>query len=103
MRGPVPLWRIYRQGALFAHHHPQQPHFYLQFIGAKRSCQGRGIGAALLKQGTRLCDQHHMPAYLESSNERNVPLYQRHGFEIIDEARLPGNGPRAWFMWREAR
>jgi GNAT superfamily N-acetyltransferase len=102
-KGPVPLWRIHRQGSLFARYHPREPHFYLQFIGCRQRDQGRGIGAALLKQGTRICDQQSMPAYLESSNPRNLPLYQRHGFEVINEITLPGGGPRGWFMWREAR
>lgn len=102
-RGPAPLARIRRQGALFARHHPQEPHYYLQFIGCRQRDQGQGVGAALLKQGTRTCDEEGVPAYLESSNSRNVPLYQRHGFEVIAEADIPGGGPRAWFMWREPR
>ena len=101
--GLSPLWRIHRQGSLFSHFHPEEPHFYLQFIGCRRRDQGQGVGAALLKHGTRLCDQHHMPAYLESSNERNLPLYQRHGFEILHSETIPGGGPTGWFMWREAR
>ena len=102
-RGPVPLWRIQRQGAIFARHHPKEPHFYLQFIGCRQEAQGRGVGSALLKRGTRMCDEHQMPAYLESSNELNLPLYQRHGFEIVSEETLPGGGPTGWFMWREPR
>ena len=102
-RGPAPLARIRRQGRLFSQHHPREPHYYLQFIGCRQRDQGMGVGAALLKQGTRVCDEQGVPAYLESSNIRNVPLYQRHGFEVIAEADIPGDGPRAWFMWREPR
>jgi ribosomal protein S18 acetylase RimI-like enzyme len=101
--GPAPLWRMQRQGAIFSRHHPRQPHFYLQFIGCRRRDQGRGVGAALLKQGLRLCDDHRMPAYLESSHQRNLPLYQRHGFEIVKQVQLPDSGPTSWFMWREPR
>jgi ribosomal protein S18 acetylase RimI-like enzyme len=101
--GPEPLWRIHRQGAIFSRYRPKEPHFYLQFIGCRRRDQGRGLGSALLKQGLRLCDEHRMPAYLESSNRNNLPLYQRHGFEVLREVQLPGDGPRSWFMWRAAR
>ncbi|MCB1679377.1 MAG: GNAT family N-acetyltransferase [Halioglobus sp.] len=102
-RGPVPLWRIHRQGALFARHHPREQHFYLQFIGCRQRDQGRGIGAALLERGTRACDDQQMPAYLESSNRLNVPLYQRHGFEVIHQQRISARGPTVWFMWRDPR
>ena len=61
------------------------------------------MGATLLKQGTRICDERGTPAYLESSNRLNVPLYQRHGFEVIHEQAVAKNGPKAWFMWREPR
>jgi GNAT superfamily N-acetyltransferase len=102
-RGPGPLLRIPVQGKVFERHHPNAPHYHLVFVGARRDSQGQGVGSALIKQGTRICDQQHLPAYLESSNEANVPLYQRHGFEVIAEETLPGGGPRAWFMWREPR
>lgn len=101
--GPAPILRIPQQGRVFDRHHPKAPHYHLVFVGARQSCQGLGVGSALIKKGLRICDQQHMPAYLESSNEKNVPLYQRHGFEVIAEEAMPGGGPKAWFMWREAR
>ena len=97
------VWRVHRQGSVFARHYPSEPHYYLQFIGCRHSDQGRGIGSALLKQGLRICDEHGMPAYLECSNHRNVPLYQRHGFEIRGKQVVGKHGPMAWFMWRDPR
>ena len=102
-KGPRALLRIHQQGALFEKHHPCEPHFYLQFLGCRARDQGRGIGSALLKEGTRLADEAGLPAYLESSNSLNVPLYQRHGFEVVHEEALVGGGPRVWFMLRPAR
>ena len=101
--GLRPLWRMHQQGSVFAKHLPSEPHYYLQFIGCRHSDQGRGVGAELLKNGTRICDERGMPAYLECSNERNLPLYQRHGFEIRSAQAVAKNGPTAWFMWRDAR
>ena len=98
--GPGVLWRAHQQGSVFARYMPQDPHYYLQFIGCRKGMQGRGIGAAILKHGTRMCDEQEMPAYLESSNELNVPLYERHGFVVQADATVARNGPRAWFMWR---
>jgi GNAT superfamily N-acetyltransferase len=101
--GLRPVWRLQQQGSVFSRHLPREPHYYLQFIGCRYDHQGQGIGAALLKQGIKICDEHGMPAYLECSNSRNVPLYERHGFEVRSQQVVGTNGPMAWFMWRESR
>ena len=49
-----------------------------------------------------LCDQAGYPAYLESSNIRNNPLYERFGFEVTAEVTLPEDGPTMWLMERPA-
>jgi ribosomal protein S18 acetylase RimI-like enzyme len=83
--------------------HPQDPpHWYLVILGTEQAAQGRGLGSALLDQVLARIDADGMPAYLESSNERNLALYGRHGFEVTSEVAIPG-GPRIWPMWREPR
>src|SRR5213592_3271679 len=52
--------------------HPEDPHLYLAVLGTDPPAQGRGIGSALLRPGLELCDREGLPAYLESSKERNV-------------------------------
>lgn len=99
--GPATVLRLRQQATLFSRHRPAAAHFHLQFIGCRQGEQGRGVGAQLLKTGTLACDTRNSPAYLECSNPRNLPLYERHGFVTISEERLPGNGPQVWFMWRE--
>ncbi len=83
--------------------HPAEPHFYLHSIGASLGHQGRGIGSALLKAGLNACDQQGAIAYLESTNIKNNPLYERYGFEVVGDATLPDSGPTIWFMKRAAQ
>jgi ribosomal protein S18 acetylase RimI-like enzyme len=93
--------RVYQQGAVFARYLPSEPHYYLQFIGCQHSNQRQGIGTALLREGLDICDDRSMPAYLECSNELNVALYRRHGFELRASEAVGKDGPTARFMWRE--
>jgi len=44
-------------------------------------------------------DADRLPAYLESTNPRNRTLYERHGFEVVEELSVPG-GPVLMAMWR---
>jgi GNAT superfamily N-acetyltransferase len=89
-------------GAQMAEHHPAEPHWYLPLIGVDPARQGRGLGSALLKQSLALCDAQGLPACLESSNPRNTPLYERHGFQVTGDIR-PGDFPGITPMLRPAR
>ncbi|HBZ72795.1 MAG TPA: GNAT family N-acetyltransferase [Deltaproteobacteria bacterium] len=82
-------------------YHPREPHYYLFAIGTDPAHQGRGIGASLLAPVLAKCDGERMPAYLESSNERNVPFYQRNGFRVMREISVP-DGPKITLMRRPA-
>lgn len=41
-----------------------------------------------------------LPCYLETSNERNVPFYRKHGFAVVKEVVVPGSELRVWGMVR---
>jgi ribosomal protein S18 acetylase RimI-like enzyme len=82
--------------------HPKdRPHYYLAVLGIEPQIQGRGFGSALMQPVLSRCDRDQTPAYLESSKRRNVALYERHGFEVVEEVGLPKGGPPMWRMWRE--
>jgi ribosomal protein S18 acetylase RimI-like enzyme len=81
--------------------HPHEPHWYLASLGTAVDRQGQGVGSALMRPVLDHCDAEGLPCYLESSKERNVPFYRRRGFEVVQEVRLPGDGPLIWTMWRE--
>ncbi|WP_019180960.1 GNAT family N-acetyltransferase [Microbacterium yannicii] len=83
-------------------HHPQEPHWYLPFIGVDPSHQGEGYGGALMTHALMACDRDHTPAYLESSNPKNVPLYERHGFDLLGTIRV-GESPPIFPMLRRPR
>ena len=82
--------------------HPNEPHWYLPMIGVDPAHQGKGNGATLLKHALEQCDREHLPAYLESTNPRNVSLYLRHGFEPVCTIQL-GSSPPMVPMLRKAR
>jgi GNAT superfamily N-acetyltransferase len=77
------------------------PHWYLGYLGTRRDRQSQGLGSQLLREVLPGADTEGVPAYLESSNERNLPLYERNGFRVIGELRALGHGPTIWRMWRE--
>ncbi len=82
--------------------HPKDPeHWYLGYLGARQAHQGKGLGSQLLREVLVKADADGTPAYLESSNERNVPLYERHGFKVTSEIRALGKGPTIYLMWRD--
>lgn len=83
--------------------HPREPHYYLLGLGVDPELQGRSIGTQLMAPVLAMCDRDGVPAYLESSKEVNIPLYERNGFRVTEELVIPGDGPRTWLMWRAPR
>jgi ribosomal protein S18 acetylase RimI-like enzyme len=82
--------------------HPEEPCWYLPLIGVDPASQGRGYGSALLRHALVQVDRDKAPAYLESSNPRNVPLYERHGFEALGSIQV-GSSPTVVPMLRRSR
>ena len=82
--------------------HPDGPHWYLPMIGVDPACQNKGLGAALLRHALEQCDREGLPAYLESTNPRNVSLYLRHGFVAVGEIQA-GSSPTVVPMLRLPR
>jgi GNAT superfamily N-acetyltransferase len=82
--------------------HPTYPHWYLPWFGVDASRQGVGLGAQLLASCLKLVDATNQPAYLESTNPRNVPFYERHGFEVTGTAQA-GSSPALVLMTRAPR
>lgn len=82
--------------------HVPVPHWYLSALGVDPDRQRQGIGSALLRVVLDRADAEATPAYLESATARNVLLYERHGFEVVEELILPRTDVRGWLMLRPA-
>jgi len=76
--------------------------WYLPMIGVEPHSQCTGLGGALMRHALERCDRDGMPAYLESSNPRNIALYERHGFEVMGRIQV-GDAPLLTPMVRRPR
>jgi len=87
--------------AMDAGHPMDRPHDYLWFLGVTPAAQGHGVGSRLLQAHTADLDGRNRAGFLETATPRNVPLYRRHGFEVISEYRPAADAPLVWAMWRD--
>ncbi len=87
-------------GKLHAKHVPD-PHWYLLIVGVDPELQGRGVGSALVQEGLSEADASNSSCYLETSEERNIPFYERYGFTVLAQASLGAGGPPGWAMRRD--
>jgi GNAT superfamily N-acetyltransferase len=83
--------------------HPTEPHYFLEVLGTRQDRQSKGVGSSLIARVLDRCDEEGIPAYLESSNPRNVPFYARHFFEVRREIACGKGAPVVTAMWREPR
>jgi ribosomal protein S18 acetylase RimI-like enzyme len=67
---------------------PKEKMAYLWFIGVDITDQHQGIGSQLLKEVVADATLKNLPVYLETSTDRNLPWYERFGFEIYNELKL---------------
>ena len=93
------LFYVFEQ---MGNYHPKEPHWYLPMIGTDPTKQGKGYGSMLMQHALLQCDRENKPAYLESSNPKNIPLYKRFGFKVIGEIQV-GSSPPLFPMYRESR
>ncbi|MDJ1137119.1 GNAT family N-acetyltransferase [Streptomyces iconiensis] len=79
---------------------PREPAWFLGTVGVDPGSQGKGLGSAVVRPGLIAAEAAGVPAYLETSSERNVDFYERLGFTVTGTVDLPGGGPRTWSMLR---
>lgn len=98
--GPAAMDRLLAFFAQTEARHPAEAHYYLAVAASEPDRCGQGLASSCIAAVLAAVDREGLPAYLESSNDRNVPLYRRHGFEVVGVEPLGGDGPPITFMWR---
>lgn len=101
LRGGVP--RGLRVQSVMERHHLAEPHWYLEALGAVPEARGTGVGGRVVQPVLDLCDDARLPAYLESSNPRNVSFYERLGFVRGEPLPVPRGCPPLLPMTRQPR
>lgn len=74
-------------------YHPKEPHWYLPLLGIDPLYHGKGLGSALMQHAIVVCDLDENFAYLESSNPKSIPFYERHGFELLGKIQVNTSPP----------
>jgi len=103
--GLGPLGRFAGAGGVMDKIHKRHmtgPHWELLIVGVDPQLQGQGRGSALVREGLARADAAGLPCYLNTNTPSNLPLYERLGFTVLEEATLGKGGPPAWAMRREA-
>jgi GNAT superfamily N-acetyltransferase len=77
-----------------------EPFWYLMSLGVDPVEQGQGVGGQLITPVLAEADKTGQPCYLETQKERNLPFYERQGFEVVATGTLPLGGPEYWTMRR---
>lgn len=77
------------------------PHWVLEAIAVAPQWQGHGIGRALLEQAISLCEQDSSATgmYLFTGDEPNRRIYERFGFELLEQRET--NGFTSYHMFRQ--
>ena len=80
--------------------HPSYPYAYLQFLAVAPSHQGRRLGREVVQPGLDAASDARLPAYLETTNRRNLSFYLSMGFEVTNHFTLDDDGPETWCLAR---
>lgn len=79
-----------------------EKYWYLAPIGVDPSFQGKGFASKLMRAMLARIDSENLSALLETQDERNVKIYNKFGFEIVQEVTLPNTDVPHWLMSRLA-
>lgn len=81
--------------------HAPFKHWFLIGLGVNPDYQGRGYASTLLKAMFTRIDKEHLPCYLETHDDKNLPIYKHYGFKVVEESVVPNTNITNWAMLRD--
>ncbi len=84
--------------AMQSHHPEGLDYWYLHYAAVRPEHQGKGWGAAAIREGLNRARSGGLPVYLETAKTSNVPLYRKLGFKVVGEWDVRERGPHFWSM-----
>ena len=79
------------------------PHWYLFYIGVTPEFQGKHYSTRLLDTMLPVIDETQKPCYLETHTEKNVKIFQKFGFSVIEKSTIPKTQITNWAMLRKSK
>ncbi|RSL62086.1 hypothetical protein CEP54_005912 [Fusarium duplospermum] len=83
-------------------HAAGESYWFLSTIATDKEAQRCGVGSALMRFGVDKADEEGWMAYLNSSPE-GKGLYEKFGFEVVDESKIPELNIVQYHMKRAAK
>ncbi|HYN74896.1 MAG TPA: GNAT family N-acetyltransferase, partial [Candidatus Limnocylindria bacterium] len=65
---------------------PRTPHWYLGVLATDPAHAGQGWGRAVMGAGLEEAEREELPAFLETTNDGNVAVYERAGWSVSSTA-----------------
>lgn len=90
-------------GRRMHHQYAVEPHWYLAAIGVDLGHQGRGLGSSLMSPMLARADAEGVACWLDTHQDQNVRLYERHGFQVAERTAPRGHSIPVYGMLRPPR
>ncbi len=83
------------------HKATKKPHWHLTPIGVNPELQGKGHASKLMKAMMKRLDKEKTICFLETQSKKNVEIYKRYGFKVMNKGKIPKAELEHWTMIRE--
>lgn len=77
-----------------------EPHFSIPLMMVNPIFQGRGLCSKAMRAVCHAADREGLPCFLETGGLRNVAIYRRFGFEVLDQFMLSDNSTEIFILRR---